>query len=376
MGNLALIGGKPVLETLLESPWPVHDERDERALQEVLKSGAWTRTKSQGEESWVWRFEDAFAAFQDARYGVAVATGSTGIELALKAVGVEPGDEVIMPAATWITVATAVIAVGAVPVFVDIDPATYNIDPGKVEQALTPKTRVVICVHNGGMPADMDALRSIVDRHGIALVGDCAHAHGSQWRGRGVGAIEDVGAFSFQGSKVLPLGEGGMVLTDRDDLREQLYGFHHIYGIAGRPKPQESLPATNLRMSEWIGALGLVGLERLPDQIARREENARHLMGGLADIPGVGSLTWDRRVTRWSFYIWHWRFVSSAFEDIRRDTFLAALRAEGVPTSTGQTAPLYKHPALTGMRRSRAGLPFQRAGCTARPYGLCRHHLP
>lgn len=358
MGKLALTGGVPVVSAPLGSEWPPHDERDERALMEVLHSGAWTRSKFQGEESWVWRFEDAFAAFQDARHGVAVATGSTGMELALKAVGVEPGDEVIMPAATWITVATAVIAVGAAPVFVDIDPGTYNIDANEVAQAITPKTRAVFCVHNGGMPADMDALRALADKHGIALVGDCAHAHGSQWRGRGVGAIEDAGAFSFQGSKLLPLGEGGMVLTDSDELQAGLFGLHHVNCIVGRPKPEQSLPATNLRMSEWIGALGLVGLERLPEQIAIREDNARHLMRGLAEIPGVDGLVWDPRVTRWSFYIWHWRFVGVECEDVRRDTFLAALKAEGVPASTGQTAPLYRHEALTKMNCGRSNFPF------------------
>lgn len=370
MGKLALTGGVPIIETPLASPWPVYDERDERALEDVLKSRAWTRTGSQGEESWVWRFEDAFAAFQNAQHGVAVATGSTGLELALKAVGVEPGAEVIMPAATWITVATAVIAVGAAPVFVDIDPATYNIDPGKAEEAITPKTRAVMCVHNGGMPADLDALRALADKHGIALVGDCAHAHGSEWRGRGVGAIEDVGVFSFQGSKVLALGEGGMALTDSDELRARLYGFHHVNGIAGRPKPEQSLPATNLRMSEWIGALGLVGLERLPAQVATREENARYLIQGLAEIPGVEGLEWDSRVTRWSFYIWHWRFVSAGFEDIHRDTFLAALKAEGVPVSTGQTAPLYRHVALTEMHCGRTNYPFN-----ARTYGQPMDYL-
>lgn len=375
MGKLALTGGTPVVDAPLDATWPVHDERDTETLHEVLASGAWTRTKSQGEESWVWRFEDAFAAFQDARYGVAVATGSTGIELALKAVGVEPGDEVIMPAATWITVATAVVTVGAAPVFVDIDPGTYNIDPGKIAEAITPRTRAVLCVHNGGLPADMDALRAIAEKHGIALVGDCAHAHGSRWRGRGVGAIEDVGAFSFQGSKLLPLGEGGMVLTDREGLLERLYGYHHVNGIAGRPKPEQSLPATNLRMSEWIGALGLVGLERLPQQVAAREENARNLARGLAEIPGVASLARDARVTRWSFYIWHWRFVAAEFEGISRDTFLAALQAEGVPASTGQTAPLYKNPALTEMNCGRTNFPFNE-GVYGQSRDYARFHCP
>ncbi len=358
MGTLALAGGKPLVAAPLDTPWPVYDERDEQALKDVLTSRAWTRSKSQGAASWVWRFEDAFAAFQDARHGVAVATGSSGLELALRAVGVEPGDEVILPAATWITVATAVIAVGAAPVFVDVEPQTYNLDPARVAAAVTSKTRAVMCVHNGGLPADLDALRALVDRHGIALVGDCAHAHGSRWRDRGVGALEDVGVFSFQGSKVLPLGEGGMALTDRDDLQARLFGYQHVNGIVGRPKPARSLPATNLRMTEWIGALGLVGLERLPEQVAVREANARYLIEGLAEIPGVDSLAWDPRVTRWSFYIWHWRFIPPDFEGIHRDTFLAALKAEGVPANTGQTAPLYRHTALTGMDLGRGGYPF------------------
>ncbi len=358
MGKLALTGGAPVVAGPLGAAWPVYDERDEELLRDVLHSRSWTRSKFQDAESWVWRFEDAFAEFQDARHGVAVATGSIGMELALKAVGVEPGDEVIIPAATWITVATAVIAVGAAPVFVDIDPGTYNIDADKVEAAITPRTRAVMCVHNGGMPADMDALRELVDRHGIALVGDCAHAHGSQWRGRGVGAIEDAGAFSFQGSKVVALGEGGMVLTDRDDVQERLFGLHHVNGANGRPKPERSLPATNLRMTEWIGALGLAAMARLPEQVALREANARRLMAGLAEIPGVEGLTWDPRVTRWSFYIWHWRFIGAEFDGIQRDTFLAALKAEGVPASTGQTAPLYRNPVLTDMDCGRTNYPF------------------
>ena len=375
MGKLALTGGTPVVTGPLSSKWPVYDERDERALTEVLQSGAWTRSKFQDAESWVWRFEDAFAAFQDARRGVAVATGSVGMELALKAVGVEPGDEVIIPAATWITVATAVIAVGAAPIFVDIDPGTYNIDAGKVEAAITPKTRAVMCVHNGGMPADLDALRAVVDRHGLALVGDCAHAHGSQWRGRGVGAIEDAGAFSFQGSKVVALGEGGMVLTDSDELQERLYGLHHVNGANGRPRPARSLPGTNLRMTEWIGALGLAAMERLPGQVVRREANARYLRQGLAEIPGVEGIVWDLRVTRWSFYIWHWRFLPSAFEGVGRDTFLAALKAEGVPTSTGQTAPLYKHAALTEMDCGRANYPFN-AQVYGREMDYAAFHCP
>jgi dTDP-4-amino-4,6-dideoxygalactose transaminase len=358
MGKLALTGGTPHVDGSLDNEWPVSDERDEQALMEVLRSGAWTRSKAQGPDSCVWRFEDAFAAFQDARYGVAVATGSVGMELALKAVGVEAGDEVIIPAATWITVATSVIAVGAAPVFVDIDPGTYNIDVAKAAAAISPRTRAIMCVHNGGLPADLDALRKVADKHGIALVGDCAHAHGSQWQGRGVGAIEDAGVFSFQGSKVLPLGEGGMVLTDNEDLQARLFGLQHVNGIAERPKPKQALPATNLRMSEWIGSLGLVGLERLPQQIANREENARYLMQGLAEIQGVDGLIRDPRVTRWSFYIWHWRFVEAEFEGIRRDTFLAALKAEGVPVSTGQTAPLYRHPALTEMNCGRTNFPF------------------
>lgn len=362
MARLAINGGPKTIIEPLGSTWPVWDDTERRLLNAVLESGKWWRgAYADPAQSMVGQFETAFARFQDAKHAVAVANGTVAIECALKAVGVEAGDEVIVPAVTFVASATAPLQVGAAPVFVDIDPRTYTIDPAAVTAAITPRTRAVVAVDYGGLPCDMDALLAIQQRTGVQIVSDCAHAHGSQWQGVGVGAIGPIGTFSFQAFKQLPTGEGGMVLTNDDTLAERAYAYHHIGRIRGRPFYEHHVPASNLRMTEWQGAIGLAQLSRLLEQTLRRERNATYLAHGLQQLAGVSPLYRDPRVTRWGFYMWHFQFQSAAFGGIARDTFLRALQAEGVPCSTGHTEPLYHNPVFAAWQENfgRTGFPLR-----------------
>ncbi|MBI1925263.1 DegT/DnrJ/EryC1/StrS family aminotransferase [Candidatus Poribacteria bacterium] len=321
MAKLALNGGEPVVKRKLGRPWPIFDEREEKALLEVLHSGAWNRRTK------VDQLGETFAAYQDAKYGIPVANGTVALQCALKAAGVGAGDEVIVPALTFVATATSVVLVNAVPVIVDIDPRTFNINPDAVEAAITPRTRAIIPVHNGGYPADMDRIMEIADRHGLMVIEDCAHAHGSQWRGKGLGSIGHFGAFSFQIGKTLTCGEGGIVLTNDEELAKKAARVANI----------------NMRMTDFQAALLLCQLERLDEQIETRERNTAYLVEGMKVIEGVEPIERDARVTRWCFYYWDFRYIPDAFDGVPRNRFLEALRAEGVPCGVGAHGqPIYR----------------------------------
>lgn len=209
MAHLAICGGKPVREKPYPF-WPVFDEREEKALIEVLRSGKWGRVNGKKNEE----FEERFAKYHSAKYGITCVNGTIVLELCLRALNIGPGDEVIVPAYTFIAIASSVIMVGAKPIFVDIDSKTYNIDPEKIESAITPKTKAIIPVHIGGCPANMDKVLDIAKKYNLRVLEDVAQAHGAEWRGRRVGALGDMGIFSFQSSKNMNAVEGGIILTN------------------------------------------------------------------------------------------------------------------------------------------------------------------
>ncbi len=216
MPQLAIHGGPKAVYRNLAMPWPVYDDRDKQGLIEVLESRKWGRSGYDyynREGSKLWEFEKAFADFHDGKFALALATGTTALETCLRAVGVEAGCEVIVPACTYIASASCVLMCNGIPIFADVDPRNYTIDPKAVEATITPRTRAVVAVDFGGMPCDTDALGEICRKHGIALVSDCAHAHGGQWRGKGVGSWADIAAFSCMPGKVFAIGEGGVVMT-------------------------------------------------------------------------------------------------------------------------------------------------------------------
>ncbi len=329
MTHLALRGGAPV-RTAPFTAWPIYDEREALALQRVLHSRNWGGYPCPNDLAR--EFGSRFAAQHSARYGVAVANGTVSLELALQAAGVGTGDEVIVPAYTWEGTAAAVLYAGATPVFVDVDPNTYCLDAALIEAALTPRTRAIIPVHLGFRFADMDALMSIAARHNLFVLEDCAHAHGGQWNGQGAGSIGHAGSFSFQTSKLMTAGEGGIVITSDIDLADQVIRLANCGRPARRAaKPNPAL-GHNYRMTEFQAGILLAQLERLEEQTLLRERRTRQLEAGLQHIAGIELLPRDPRITRQASYHYVFKFHGAAFHGLHRNAFVAALNAEGIPS--------------------------------------------
>ncbi len=343
MAKLAILGGPKAAERLQVPPWPMYGEEDKRAVLEVLESRRWCRLYA---GSRVEAFEKAYAEYHDAKYGIAVSNGTVAIELALLACGIRPGDEVLVPAVTFIASASAIVRVGAVPVFVDSDPETLSISPAGIEAAITERTRGVVAVHYGGYPVDFDAILPIVRRHNLVLIEDCAHAQGTEWKGRKVGALGHMGTFSFQETKSLTAGEGGIVLTNDEALAKEASLLHNIGRVVGRPGYEHHVLASNYRMSEFQGALLCAQMRRLPEQVAIKHENGEFLAEGLRQIGGLEPLKRDARITQRGYYFFVIRYNREHFDGLHRDRFVEALRAEGVPCGTAYGMPLYKQPAF------------------------------
>ena len=362
MPKLAINGGPKTVDRPIGSPWPVYDDRDRQALTEVLESRRWGRSAYDyfnHEGSKLFEFEEAFAASHDGKYALAVATGTTSLEVCARVVGVEAGCEVIVPACTYISSATCVMMCNGVPVIVDVDPANYTIDPAAVEAAITPRTKAVMAVDFGGMPCDTDALGEICRKHGIALISDCSHAHGGRWRDGAVGSHADIAAYSCMPGKVLAIGEGGVVMTQSEDLYEEAFRYHHAGRDRGAVSRQFTWPATTLRLSEWEAAIGLVALTRLDEQAEIRWRNVKYLINGMEEIPGVAGLEIDERVTRWNPFCWHFRFISEEFEGLHRDVFRKAIAAEGVACGIGPTEPIYRYDIFKSGQWGETGCPIR-----------------
>jgi len=341
MGKLAIAGGVPVRTAPFPS-WPEFGEEERTALSLVLQGRNWGGYPSPN--TYAKQFNETFASFQGARYGIGVSNGTVALEISLRAGGIRPGDEVIVPAYTWVATASSVLSVQGIPVFVDSDPASYCLDPSAFEAAITPRTRAVVPVHLGMQMADMDAILAIAQKHNLLVVEDCAHAHGGQWKGRGAGSMGQFGAFSMQTSKLLTAGEGGMVLTADAASAERCETIVNC----GRPSVADRYKyrtiGGNFRMTEFQTALLLAQLRRLPEQSERRLGNARRLAAGLKHLRGLKPLEWDPRITRPAIYHFLLRYDPEGFAGVHRDLFLSALRAEGVPAEGPFYEPICRGP--------------------------------
>lgn len=327
MSDLALLGGKQS-KTKPFPVWPQYGDAERRALQQVLESRVWWRTPGHR----TLEFERAFAEYHGAKHGVAVTNGTAAIEVVMAALGIGPGDEVIIPNFTFVATASAVLFAGALPVMVDVSRDTYCIDPALVETAVRPRTKAIIAVHMGGQPADLDRLGEIAVQHNLALVEDSSHAHGSQWRGRGVGTFGRAGTFSFQSSKLMTAGEGGIVITNDDDVERMARSVHDCGRMPGEWFYSHYIYGSNYRLSEWQGAVLHAQLSRLDEQTQCRHRNARLLDTLLRPIAGITPQKLDPRCTRNGHYAYIFHVDASGFSGITNAQFIKALNAEGIPT--------------------------------------------
>lgn len=348
---LAIDGGTPV-RTARWPAWPVWDEREERQLLEVLHSGNWSALHGE----MVKTFQARFAAYQGARHALCVPNGTLALQLGLMALDIQPGDEVIVPTYTFIATISTAILLGAKPVFVDIDSNSYNLDPRQIHAAVTPKTRAILPVHLAGRPADMDAIMSIARQHNLAVLEDACQAWGAEWRGKRVGALGNLGAFSFQNSKNITAGEGGALVTNDPDLYERCWSLHNVgRTFTGDWYHHENL-GLNLRMTEWQGAVLLAQLERMDEHFPIRERNARYLSDALARMGGLQPLPHDPNVTRDARHLLILRYDPQAFGGRSRSEFLAAAEAEGITTFSSGYVNLPHTPAIRKAMRERFGI--------------------
>jgi len=348
--TLAIHGGEAAVKESIPD-WPIFGEEERQALLASFDSGQWFR----GDR--VASFEEKFARFQHARFGVATASGTTALEAALTSVGLQPGDEVILPSYTFMASAAAILKVNAVPVFCDVRENTFNMDLDSVEGLISERTRAILPVHFAGLPVDMDRLLSIADQHQLPVVEDAAHAWGSCWRGKGVGAWGSAGAFSFQMSKNLTAGEGGICLTDHEERANQMRGYANCNRGLDDPWYGRFVMGSNLRMTELQAAILGAMLDRLEKQVMIRERNGAILDHGLEEIEGIHPLERDPRCDRRSYHLYMARFDSEGFEGVDRERVFQALQAEGVPVYGGYQEPLYRMPLFQKMGEGPAFCP-------------------
>jgi dTDP-4-amino-4,6-dideoxygalactose transaminase len=357
MSTLALFGGAPVCRKPF-ARWPVFDEAERTALLKVLESGVWG-----GYSPEVSNFEQAFASYHGARFGISACNGTVTLEMALLAAGIRPGDEVIIPPITFIATATAVLRVGAVPVFVDIEPAACNMDARRLAAAITPATRAIIPVHFGGHPADMDAILEIARKHGLIVIEDAAHSHGARWKDVPVGSMGDFGSFSFQQSKNMTAGEGGILVTNDENLAAKARAVSNQGRRQGGAWYEHVTLGTNYRLTAWQAAVLLAQLTRLPEQRKKREQNAAFLSKALTRSGILAPPVVDSRVTAHSFYLYVLRLNPSVLANVPVEIFVKALAAEGIPGASAYPHPIYANKVFDAFAHKKLACPEAERFC-------------
>ncbi len=326
MSDLALLGGTPVRRNRPWPQWPQYDEATESRLLSALRSRRWAVSwPTDGTKSRERQFAEAFARYNDVPYAVSVDHGSSALVVALEALDIGPGDEVIVPVMTWVAPVAAVLRVGALPVVVDVDPQTGCLTPDTVCDAMSERTKAVVVVHLAATVADIDGFLRLVEETGVSLIEDCAQAHGAEWDGRKVGTFGRIGCFSFQVGKVLAGGEGGAVITSDETLyrrMQQLRADSRRYADADlAPGDLELIEAGeimggNYCMSELTAGVLLDQLPRLDAQHRHREQRAAELERGLAQLGDLGGIPLPAKATQRSIYEYGIRFPAGTFGEV------------------------------------------------------------
>ncbi len=331
-GKPAILGGKKAF-TGAGSAWPIFGQVEGDGLQKVLQSGLWGRLNG----SVTGNFERAYADLLGAQHVLAVNSGTSALTAIMGALDIGPGDEVIIPPYTFVATYNAVVLNHALPIFVDTDLSSSQIDATKVDAAITNNTRAIMPVHLGGTPVDIDKFIEITKRTGIPFIEDACQAHMAEWRGVKVGNHGLAGAFSFQSSKNLNCGEGGAVVTNDGNFYKACSSFHHQVqeGIDKSFKDRVGTRSTNLRITEFQSSILLSQMTRLQDQVQRRQENALYLDSLLRTIPGIVPAKQYEGTTRSAYHIYMFRYLKEHFANMSREQFIKALAAEGLACSPG-----------------------------------------
>jgi perosamine synthetase len=338
----AILGGKPVCTSPTTTvTWPIHGRLEQDGLTAVLNSDKWCRLDGKNAAT----FEETFAGRTQAKHCLATSSGTTALVTSLNALDIGPGDEVIVPPYTFVATINAVLLQHALPIFVDSDLETFQIDAKKIEAAITPQTKAILPVHLGGSVADLDTIMAISKKHNIPVVEDACQSHLAEWRGKKVGTFGATGCFSFQASKNLNSGEGGAILTNDD----QIYSTCVSFGNNGRGNPAITYAfvrnGCNYRMTEFQASVLLGQITRLEEQMRTREQNAQYLTAHLKEIDGISPAKMYEGCTRNAYHLYMFRYDPSKFNGLPREKFIKALEAEGMPNSPGYT-PLNKEPFL------------------------------
>lgn len=337
--KLAVMGGKP-LRTKAWQKWPMwNPQTDEKRVVDSIRSGVWSRAGIANE------FEAAWAKTLGCKRSLTVANGTNALIVALNQMNIGGGDEVLVPPYTFIATVSAVLLNGAIPVFVDVDRETFQMDPDKIEAKITPRTRAILPVHILGLPCDMDRIMAIAKKHNLLVLEDACQAHLAEYDHKKAGTIGNAGCFSFQNSKNLPIGEGGAIVSNDDTFMDKCFAYNNYgypagtaSGAIGNGSP---MLGTKVRTTEYASAIGLSLLPYLETQTATRNENAAYLKAKIEKIPGIVPYKLYPKVNRAAFHLFPFRFHQQKFKGLSRAKFLKALRAEGIPCSSGYT-PLQK----------------------------------
>lgn len=336
----ALLGGAKAHKTSWPA-WPAWDAANDNDIIKVLHAGVWSRSKL------VKQFEERWAEKMGAKYCLAVVNGTNALSASFMVMDLNPGDEVICAPYTFSASVVGILYKGAMPVFADIDPMTYQMDPAKLEAKITPRTKAILPVHICGYASDMERIMAIARKHNLKVVEDVCQAHMTAINGKNLGTYGTTGCFSFQTSKVMPIGEGGAIITDDAALYDKLYSYHN-YGYKTTIAPgsydniHSYILSNKIRMAEYQAAIGLAQLKKLDEQTQIRNENAAYLTPKLAAIPGITPVKPYPGVTRLSYYMYPFIYNEAEFNGLPRNQFVKALAAEGIPASPGYPkCPLY-----------------------------------
>lgn len=378
MQKLAIFGGKPV-RTKPFPQWPKFNDDLKKELIHTMENDGWGVGSNI-----IKNFEEEFAKFHDAKYGLSTSSGTTALWVTLKAAGVKAGDEVILPPYTFIATGSSILMANAIPVFVDVDPNTFNIDPDKIEAAITDKTKVIMPVHIAGNPADLDRILEIAKKHNLIVVEDAAQAHGSEWNGKKVGGIGLGGIFSFQTSKNLTAGEGGAIVSNNKEFIEACFSYANCGRVRGGEWYEHQFLGGNFRMNSMAASLLLAQLKTLENDMKLRDSNRKKLDDAISQIDGLTVTKMYPKTTRSANHLYLLRYDKEKFNGIYRDKFFKAMQAEGVYTYGGYT-PLYReklftidsqeYPWLDGINYKDMNFPVTERLCTEEAVWLRQTHL-